>query len=54
MCHDVLLFCKNEKEMNEELVKLYSEKRFKEFDCSYISKLLWKMNFTKYQKEIVI
>ena len=50
MCSDVSLFCKNEKGMNEELVKLYSEKKFEEFDCSDISKLLWKMDFTKYQQ----
>ena len=50
MCLDVSIFCKNEKEMNEELVKLYSEKKFEEFDCSDISKLLWKMDLTKYQQ----
>ena len=50
MCSDVSIFCKNEKEMNEELVKLYSGKKFEEFDCSEISKLLWKMDLTKYQK----
>ena len=50
MCSDVSIFCKNEKEMNEELVKLYSKKKFEEFDCSDISKLLWKMDLTKYQK----
>ena len=50
MCFDVSIFCKNEKEMNGELVKLYSEKYFEEFDCSDISKLLWKMDLSKYQK----
>ena len=49
MCSDVSIFCKNEKEMNEELIKLYSLKKFEEFDCSDISKLLWKMDLTKYQ-----
>ena len=49
MCHNVSIFCKNENEMNEELIKLYSNKKFKEFDCSDISKLLWKMDLTKYQ-----
>ena len=50
MCDDVSIFCKNEKEMNEELVKLYSKKSFEEFHCSDISKLLWKMDLTKYQQ----
>ena len=50
MCSDVSVFCKNEKEMNEELVKLYSEKKFAKFDCLDISKLLWKMDLTKYQQ----
>ena len=46
---DISIFCANETEMNEELVKLYSKKKFEEFDCSDISKLLWKMDLTKYQ-----
>ena len=50
MCFDVSQFCKNEKEINEELVKLYSQKKFEEFDCSDISKLLWKMDMVKYQQ----
>ena len=50
MCNDVSIFCKNEKEMNEDLVRLYSKKKFEEFDCSDISKLLWKMDLTKYQQ----
>ena len=50
MCNDVSIFCKNEKEMNEDLVRLYSKKNFKEFDCSDISKLLWKMDLSKYQQ----
>ena len=49
MCSDVSVFCKNENEMNEELIKLYSQKKFEEFDCLDISKLLWKMDLTKYQ-----
>ena len=50
MCSDISIFCKNENEMNEELVKLYSKKTFEEFDCSDVSKLLWKMDLTKYQQ----
>ena len=50
MCNDVSIFCKNEKEMNEDLVRLYSKKKFEEFDCSDISKLLWKMDLSKYQQ----
>ena len=50
MCSDVSIFCKNENEMNEELVKLYSQKQFEEFDCLDVSKLLWKMDLTKYQQ----
>ena len=50
MRSDVSIFCKNETEMNEELAKLYSKKKFEEFDCSDISKLLWKMDLTKYQQ----
>ena len=44
MCSDVSIFCKNENEMNQELVKLYSNKNFEEFDCLEVSKLLWKMD----------
>ena len=50
MCNDVSIFCENEKEMNEDLVRLYSKKTFEEFDCSDISKLLWKMDLSKYQQ----
>ena len=50
MRDDVLIFCKNEKEMNEDLVRLYSNKRFEEFNCLDISKLLWKMDLSKYQQ----
>ena len=50
MCNDVSIFCKNEKEVNEDLVRLYSKKKFEEFDCSDISKLLWKMDLSKYQQ----
>ena len=52
MCNDVSIFCKNEKEMNEDLVRLYSKKKFEEFDCSDISKLLWKMDLSKYQQVV--
>ena len=49
MCSDVSTFCKNENEMNEELSKLFLDKKLEEFDCSEISKCLWKMDLTKYQ-----
>ena len=49
MCSDVSIFCKNENEMNTELSKLFREKKLEEFDCSEISKCLWKMDLTKYQ-----
>ena len=49
MCFDVSTFCKNENEMNQELGKLFKEKKLEEFDCSEISKCLWKMDLTKYQ-----
>ena len=49
MCCDVSTFCKNENEMNEELSELFKQKKFEEFDCSEISKCLWKMDLTKYQ-----
>ena len=49
MCCDVSTFCKNEKEMNEELAALFKQKKLEEFDCSEISKCLWKMDLTKYQ-----
>ena len=49
MCSDVSTFCKNENEMNQELGKLFKEKKLEEFDCSEISKCLWKMDLTKYQ-----
>ena len=49
MCSDVSIFCKNENEMNQELGKLFAEKKLEEFDCSEISKVLWKMDLTKYQ-----
>ena len=49
MCCDVSTFCKNENEMNEELSKLFKQKKLEEFDCSEISKCLWKMDLTKYQ-----
>ena len=49
MCFDVSTFCKNENEMNEELFQLFNQKELEEFDCSEISKCLWKMDLTKYQ-----
>ena len=49
MCSDVATFCKNENEMNQELGTLFKEKKLEEFDCSEISKVLWKMDLTKYQ-----
>ena len=49
MCSDVSTFCKNENEMNQELFELFKQKQFEEFDCSEISKCLWKMDLTKYQ-----
>ena len=49
LCFDVSTFCKNENEMNEELSELFKQKKFEEFDCSEISKCLWKMDLTKYQ-----
>ena len=48
MCNDVSIFCKNENEMNEEIQHLFESKQFDEFDCSDISKLLWKMDLSKY------
>ena len=48
-CYDVSIFCQNENEMNQELSKLFIEKKLEEFDCSEISKCLWKMDLTKYQ-----
>ena len=49
MCSDVSKFCENENEMNEELSKLFKQKKFEEFDCSDVSKLLWKMDMVRYQ-----
>ena len=49
MCSDVSKFCENEKEMNEELSELFKQKKFEEFDCSDVSKLLWKMDMVRYQ-----
>ena len=54
MCSDVSIFCKNENEMNQELSKLFKQKKFEEFDCSEISKLLWKMDLVKYQQVFAI
>ena len=49
MCCDASTFCKNENEMNQELLDLFKRKEFEEFDCFEISKCLWKMDLTKYQ-----
>ena len=49
MCSDVSKFCENENEMNEELSELFKQKKFEEFDCSDVSKLLWKMDMVRYQ-----
>ena len=49
MCSDVSIFCKNENEMNQELSELFKQKKLEEFDCSEVSKVLWKMDLTKYQ-----
>ena len=49
MCSDVSMFCKNENEMNQELSELFTQKKFEEFDCSDVSKLLWKMDMVRYQ-----
>ena len=49
MCSDVSTFCKNENKMNQELSKLFEKKKLEEFDCSEISKCLWKMDLVKYQ-----
>ena len=50
MCTDVSLFCENECKMNTAIEKLFEQKSFENFDCSDISKLLWKMDLTKYQQ----
>ena len=49
MCCDVSTFCKNENEMNQELSKLFKQKKLEEFGCFEISKCLWKMDLVKYQ-----
>ena len=49
MCYDVSKFCENENEMNQELSGLFKQKKFEEFDCSDVSKLLWKMDMVRYQ-----
>ena len=49
MCLDISMFCENENEMNQELPKLFKKKKFEEFDCSDVSKLLWKMDMVRYQ-----
>ena len=49
MCLDVSKFCENENEMNEELSELFKQKKIEEFDCSDVSKLLWKMDMVQYQ-----
>ena len=50
MCTDVSILCENENKMNKELEELFNEKPFEKFDCSDISKLLWKMDLSKYQQ----
>ena len=35
--------------MNQEVLKLFKQKKFDEFDCDEISKVLWKMDLAKYQ-----
>ena len=50
MNEEVSIFCKNEDEINSEIQQLFNEKKFEEFDCSDISKLLWKMDLAKYQQ----
>ena len=49
MCSDVSIFCENENQLNLELSKLFKQKKFEEFDCSDVSKLLWKMDLVQYQ-----
>ena len=49
MCPNVSIFCENEKEMNEEICELFSQKQFEDFDSLEISKVLWKMDLIKYQ-----
>ena len=50
MSSDVLRFCENENQMNKEIEDLFNSKKFENFDCEEISKLLWKMDLTKYQQ----
>ena len=50
MCNEVSLFCENEHKMNTAIEKQFEQKSFENFDCSDISKLLWKMDLTKYQQ----
>ena len=50
MCTKVAAFCENENELNAEIKELFKQKKFKEFECTDIYKLLWKMDLIKYQK----
>ena len=50
MCSDVSVFCKNENEMNNEIEELFKQKKFIEFSCFDLSKVLWKMDLIKYQQ----
>ena len=50
MCTDISILCNNENKMNKELEELFNQKKFQNFDCNDISKLLWKMNLSKYQQ----
>ena len=50
MCSNVAIFCENENEMNRDIEQLFIQKKFENFDCNDISKLLWKMDLVKYQQ----
>ena len=49
MCNDVSIFCENENQMNNEIFSLFKQKSFCDFNSNDICKLLWKMDFVKYQ-----
>ena len=49
MCSYVSMFCENENEMNQELSELFKKKKFEEFDCLDVLKLLWKLDMVQYQ-----
>ena len=50
MCKNTSIFCENENKMNNEIRNLFKEKKFENFDCDDISKLLWKMDLVQYQQ----